>query len=378
MIYKAIKTIFLPLFLTVMAFASCGGRESATGGANDSVQFRYARLVHVYRYDGWALARIDNPWKPGEVLHNYIIVPKSGKLPANVPDGTVVRTPLERSVVFTSVHCGLLNALGKLDAVKGVCDYRYVLLPEVRKYVDNGGAQDMGLSMQPNVERIVAANPDALLVSPFSNSGGYGKLDGAGFPLVECADYMESSPLARAEWMRFFGILYGCEEKADSLFGVVERNYGELKGMAATTDARPALMCDLMMGGAWYVPGGESTIGQMFKDAGANYLFGDNKEKGSVSLSKEKVFAQAHDADFWIVRSGANVDLTYDGMRKDNEIYARFKPWKTHKVFACNTMKVPFFDEEPFRPDFMLRDLVMILHPELSEGYEPRYFRAIK
>lgn len=101
-------------------------------------------------------------------------------------------------------------------------------------------------------------------------------------------------------------------------------------------------------------------------------------KKGSVSLSKEKVFAQAHDADFWIVRSGANVDLTYDGMRKDNEIYARFKPWKTHKVFACNTMKVPFFDEEPFRPDFMLCDLVMILHPELSEGYEPRYFRAIK
>ncbi len=378
MLDKVIKTFFLPLFLAVMVFASCGGRESATRGANDSVVFKYARLVHVYRHDGWALAQIDNPWKAGEVLHTYIVVPKDAKLPANCPDGTVIRTPLERSVVFTSVHCGLLKALGKLNAVKGVCDYRYVLMPEVREYVDKGGAQDMGLSMQPNVEKIVAANPDALLVSPFSNSGGYGKLNGVGIPLVECADYMESSPLARAEWMRFFGMLYGCEEKANSLFATVERRYCEAKALAAEADTRPTLMCDLMQGGAWYVPGGESTIGQMFKDAGANYLFGDNKEKGSVSLSKESVFAKAHDADFWIIRSGANVDLTYDNMRMDNEVYARFKPWKTHKVYACNTLRVPFFDEEPFRPDLMLNDLVWILHHEFFNDYKPRYFRAIK
>ena len=373
-----VKTVLLPLVLAVVALVSCGKREAANPTGKDSVTFRYARLVHVYRHSGWLYARIDNPWKPGETLHDYVVVPKDREVPADVPSGTLLRTPFERSVVFTSVHCGLLKSLGKLDAVKGICDYRYVLMPEVREHVDKGKAQDVGLSMQPNVERIVGLNPDALLVSPFSNGGGYGKLGSAGLPLVECADYMESSPLARAEWMRFFGILYGCEEKADSLFAVVERRYREAKALAAKADARPALMCDLMHGGTWYVPGGESTVGQMFKDAGAGYLFGDNREKGSVALSKESVFAKAHDADFWIVRSGGNVDLTYSGMRRDNEVYARFRPWKTRKVYACNTMKVPFFDEEPFRPDFMLHDLVCILHPELMGKYKLRYFNAIK
>ena len=244
--------------------------------------------------------------------------------------------------------------------------------------MENGGARDVGSSVQPDIEKIIAENPDGVLVSPFSGGGGYDKLKIAGLPLIECADYMEKSPLARAEWMRFYGLLYGCESVADSLFAVVEGNYKDLCGKAAITSSRPSLMCDLLQGNVWYVPGGESTVGRIFKDAGANYLFGDNSESGSIAMSPEQVLTKARNADFWVVRSGSNDDLTYDGLRKENAMYAAFKPWKEKKIFACNTFKLPYFDEEPFRPDFMLRDLVMILHPELGISQPPRYFSPIK
>jgi len=160
---------------------------------------------------------------------------------------------------FTSVHCGLLSALGRLGSVAGVCDYRYILLPSVRRHVESGKAKDLGASASPDVERIVSVNPDALLVSPFSGSGTYGKLAGTGVPIIECADYMEHSPLARAEWMRFYGMLFGCSAEADSLFAVVEKNYMSFKKIASVMPRHPKLMCDLMQGAAWYVPGGRST-----------------------------------------------------------------------------------------------------------------------
>ena len=367
----------MPLLFAAVACVPGGGRSADAGVRGDSIVFRHARLIHVYRHSGWLLAKVDNPWKSGETLHTYIIVPNGGDIPENIPQGTVVRTPLERSVVFTSVHCGLLGAFGRLGAVKGVCDARYVVSPKVRRYIEGGSAGNMGSSMQPDVERIIALNPDGLLVSPFAG-GEYGKLATAGLPLIECADYMEKSPLARAEWMRFFGLLYGCGDEADSLFAQVERNYTDLCRQVAPTSTRPAVMCDIMQGGAWYVPGGESTTARLLRDAGANYVFANNTESGSVRLSPEQILTKARNADVWIIRYGSKGALGYDALRRENAIYAEFKPWTEKKIFACNTFKVPYYDEIPFRPDYALRDLVAIFHPELDVRGGGRYFTPMK
>lgn len=358
--------------------ASCGRRTASASGGADSLTFKYARLLHVYRHGGWDEVRIDNPWRRGETLHAYCLVPRGSKPPQAPAGATVVSVPVERSVVFTSVHCGLLAQLGALGAVSGVCDSRYILMPAVREYIRKAGIPDMGQSFQPNVERIIALRPDALLVSPFANSGGYGKLGSAGLPLIECADYMEGSALGRAEWMRFFGMLYGCAERADSLFAVVERGYNGLKQKAAATKSRPKLMCDLPMGGVWYVPGGGSALGEIFRDAGADYSAGKAGERGSVRLSAEKAVEEMQKADYWFIRKGGADKLTYESLARENTAYTLFRPWRERHIYACNTLKVPYFDEEPFRPDHMLRDLVMTIHPELGAKGAARYFTPIK
>lgn len=366
------------LLCAAFVLLSCGGRSVSSGSGNDTVAFRYSRLVRIENSDGYSVARIANPWRGGEVLHSYVLVPYDEPLPEKLPEGTVVRTPLRRAVVFTSVHGGLLASLGRLDAVAGVCDYRYILLPAVRSRVESGEIKDMGMSVQPDVERIVGVRPDALLVSPFEGSGGYGKLETAGVPLIECADYMESSPLARAEWMRFYGILFGCRREADSLFSVVEKNYLSLSKAAAGTRSRLRVMCDLMQGAAWYVPGGRSTIGCAIADAGGDYVFGGDTVAGSVGKTFEAVYNEAHDADVWIIRWGKHCKLTYELLKKEREAYSRFRPWKERRIYACNTLEVPFFDQSPFRPDYLLNDFVRICHPELSAGTEFHYFHPVE
>lgn len=375
------KNLFTFVFaaVAVVALSSCGRHTASAPHDGDSLTFKYARLLHVYHHKGWDEVRIDNPWRKGYVLHTYCLVPRGAERPHTpAGDATVVRVPVERSVVFTSVHCGLLARLNALSAVKGVCDTRYILMPEVKEYIRKAGIADMGQSFQPNVERIIALHPDALLVSPFAGSGGYGKLGSAGLPLIECADYMESSALGRAEWMRLFGLLYGCTERADSLFATVENNYNSLKQQAAKAKSRPSLICDMIQSGGWFAPGGNSTIGGIFKDAGANYLFDDNNESGSVRLSPEAAVDKARNADFWFIRRGDTDSLTYYSLAEENILYTVFRPWTQKHIYACNTLRVPFFDEEPFRPDLMLRDLVMIMHPELGIKGRPRYFTPIK
>lgn len=343
----------------------------------DTLVLRHARLLHIVSCGAYSVATVSSPWRADEVLNTYVLVPAGNPLPAGLPEGTVVRVPLRRVAVFSSVYCGLLASLGRIDALAGVGDYRYVLTPAVRRRVEQGLARDVGPASRPDVESIASLGTDALVVSSFPGAGGYGKLSSLGIPIIECVDYMESSPLARAEWMRFFGLLFGCGNVADSLFSSVERRYCELREAASVTKSRPSLMCDLQEGAAWYVPGGASTIGRAFADAGARYVFGNDSSAGSLGLTFEKVYGAARNADVWVIRHGAPHNLTYDDLRREREGYSRFRPWRERRVYLCNTFKVPFFDESPFRPDFLLEDLVRILHPGLLRTGQLRYFEPM-
>jgi len=364
------------LLLTALLLCACGHRTDAPGDQADTVAFRHAALLRVERTDSYAVADVRDAWHAGKLLHRYILVPRSRPLPARLPEGTLVRTPLRRAVAFTSVHAGLLAELGRTEALCGVCDAEYITLPAVKEAMARGEIADLGPAMRPATERIIAAKADALLVSPFENAG-YGAIGKLGVPLIECADYMETSALGRAEWMRFFGLLFGCEARADSLFGEVESRYRALSRRALGCKSRPTLLCDRKDGAAWYVPGGESTLGKLYADAGARYLFADRRTSGSVPLSFETVYATAREADLWLLKYGHTESLDYELMRRDFAPYARFRPWRERRIFACNTFKTPYYEETPFHPERLLADIVAILHPEALPGHRLRYYKPL-
>lgn len=348
--------------------SACGGQEHFS-----YAPLKYAELLRICRTEKWTGVEVLDAWHRGEVLHRYILVPRAEDLPEDLPEGTLVRTPLQRAVAFSSVHGGLFCDLGCADGMVGICDAGYVMSDTLRQRLADGRLADLGSSMQVDLERMAQARPDAFFVSPFENAG-YGALPSMGLPLIECADYMETSPLGRAEWMKFYGMLMGCEVQADRLFAEVERSYKDLCNRVRSGQDAPSLLCDLKQGSAWYVPGGNSYLGRLFADAGVNYLFSGREESGSVALSFEAVLACGHDADGWIVKYGARQPLTYRSLLEENPLYGKFRPWREKKIWGCNTMQVPYYEEVPFHPDFLLRDLIRIFHPEVLPEHKLKYY----
>ena len=259
--------------------------------------------------------------------------------------------------------------LNRPEIIGGVCEIEYIHVPYVQKGVSEGRIIDLGNGMSPNVERMMDLQPDAILTTPFENSGGYGRLERIGIPIIECADYMESSPLARAEWVRFYGRLFGRAKEADSLFQAVETAYTTIrKRVAAETKKRPRLLVETPQGSHWYVPGGSSTMGRLYQDAGADYIFSSISGAGSTPLSIEQVLERGMDAQVWILKHHGPVDLRQ--LRKDYPALARINA----PMYLCDTSTSLFCEETPYHPERLLQNLVNICHPELAYPTDYLYF----
>ena len=374
------------LMFVAVALLSCGGGRTAPSVevATDTIAFKYARLIHVEQHDGYRLVTIDNPWKAGKVLHRYVLVPYDAAMPHHTEQGTtLVHVPLQKSIIFTSVHAALLSTLQAENAVAGVADLKYMKVPFVQEGVAAGRLIDCGDGMAPLIEKIIDAQADGILLSPFENSGGYGRLEDINIPLIECAEYMESSPLARAEWMRFYGMLYGREHEADSLFAVVDSNYHALCQQAKEAGRGRSVLVDKQTGSVWYVPGGRSTIGQMLVDAGADNPFADDDHSGSLSLPFETVLEKAGESDVWLFRYDSPRPITLTQLLSEQPGYRQLRPVREalhhspSTLYGCNVTTSMFYEETPFHPDLLLQDFIQILHPGITNLPPLRYYHKV-
>ena len=369
--------------LALLSVYACGGKRTgsvAQGG--DTVRMEYAKHITIVKHDGYTTAELSNPWRKDAVLHRYVLVERkdSARMASKVSamDGTVVYTPVGRGVMFSAPHCYLMGEIGAADAVSGVCDLNYINLPYLHKAVSEGRVADCGNGMSPSVERIVSVSPDALFVTPFEGVN-YGQLANIGVPLVECADYMETSALGRAEWMKFYGMLVGRENEADSLFNVVKRNYSDYRQKAMKSASRPRVITERVVSGVWYCPGGESSMGQLLRDAGVDYVFADDKHSGSLTLSPEKVIEKAANADWWLFVNSSAGHLDRNGLLTEYAGYKLIKAFRQGNVLECVPgFSNPYFEQISFRPDFLLADFISWFHPELRILPSQHYYKPLK
>ncbi len=370
------RRLILIGFITAL-LSSCGNRTGFLQEEGDTLKLKYSSLLSVIRYEGYTEVNIRNPWKEGKVLHTYLLVPREGEMPKHHPHGTVIRTPVERAAVFTTVHCALLTTIGHGENIVGVADLQYIKIPYVQEQVKKGRIADCGNGLSPVVEKIIDVKPEVILLSPFENSGGYGKVEDIDIPLVECAEYMENSPLARAEWMKFYGMLFGEEQKTDSLFAEVDKNYHALKDEVAKAGKGKSVLIDKMVGSVWYVPGGRSTIGQMIKDAGGQYAWADDDHSGSVSLPFEAVLEKAGSAEVWLYRYSSDHVQNYHELLSEYRGYQQLQPFADRNVYGCNVEQSLFYEETPFRPDWLLSDFIRIIHQDIPYKAPLRYYQKL-
>lgn len=404
------RTRYLLWALLALAITSCQGGKTGAGDGDggDTVKMKYAQLLTIVKHGGeyaehdgeYAEVTIANPWKEGTQLHRYILVPKGeegnktvARLAMQRSAGArcvtdTVRTPVENSAVFTSPHCQLLYELGCGQAIRGVCDLDYINIPDVKKRAASAGNHgsssaiaDCGSSMASDIERIIALKPEAILVSPFENSGGYGKLDKLHIPLIEVADYMEASPLGRAEWMKFYGMLFEksdakdskteissskagiFQSKADSLFAKIEKEYLNLKAAAKKLPAGLSVLTERKTGSVWYVPGGQSTIGILLKDANARYIFSEDQHSGSLAMSPEQILAKAKNIDVWAFKYFGGKPLSRSQLLQEYAGYKSLAAFGSSRIYQVDTSREPYFEITSFHPEVLLREFILLSHP---------------
>lgn len=384
-----------------LLMAACQGGKTAAADAEagDTLEMKYAKLLTIVKHgDGeessdaaedidyqYAEAIIANPWKAGTMLHRYILIPKGKEGDKTVAmlarrrstgarcTTDTVRTPLESNLVFTAPHCQLLTELGCQNAITGVCDKDYINIPDIKSRAQADAKvahpiMDCGSSMQPDIERIIALHPEALLISPFENSGGYGKLDKLRIPVIETADYMETSPLGRAEWIKLYGLLLG-SSKADSLFSAIEKEYLQLKAEAAKLPLGLSILTERKTGNVWYVPGGKSTMGILLRDAHARYIFADDTHSGSLSMSPEQIIAKGNQVDVWAFKYFGGNALTKQNLLAEYQGYQALKAFQTGTVYETDTSCEPYFELTSFHPEILLREFIILSHPEAGDKF---------
>lgn len=392
--------------LVVLLVVACQGGKTASGEGGDTLQMKYAELLTIVKHNDGAYteAIIENPWKKGTTLHKYILVPKGNegdetvaRLKDDIRENAtlqmgshcdIVRTPLESNVVFTAPHSQLMYELGCKNAITGVCDKDYINIPDIKERVklSDGKAStsdtdkviiDCGSSMQPDIERIIALKPEGLLISPFENSGGYGKLDKLYIPIIETADYMETSPLGRAEWMKFYGLLFKSEERSDSLFSSIEKEYLALKAEAAKLPQGLSILTERKMGSVWYVPGGKSTMGILLKDANAKYIFADDTHSGSLAYGPERILSKGTQIDVWAFKYFGGKALSKNDLLAEYEGYKVLKAFNSNSIYQVDTSTQPYFELTSFHPEILLREFIILAHPKTTQFGKLRFYQHL-
>lgn len=377
------RNLYYLLFFVAFTISGCKKETTADTAQNSEITntVTYAKGLQIYRYDGYTVVKVTNPWPDAKETFTYILQKKNGIVPDSLKHYTRVQVPLKTVVVTSTTHIPSLEILDVENTLVGFPGTDFISSKNTRALIDSGKVKEAGANENLNTEVMIDLAPDAVVgFSISSNNKSLNALKKSGLKILYNGDWTEQSPLGKAEWIKFFGVLYDQEDKADKLFADIEKGYKEALTLAEKATTKPTVLGGAMFQDQWYLPQGGSWAALFLKDAKANYLWADAEGTGSLSLSFESVLDKAQNADVWI---GPGQFVTLKDMADTNPHYAQFKAFKTKNVYSYSSKKGPtggilYFELAPNRPDLVLKDLISILHPELLPGYEKHFFEKLK
>lgn len=360
---------------------SCNTTQQSNEKALATDTMYYAKGIDIQYFDNYIKVDIKDPWDSLKIRNSYILAEKSilkdnpGLKTFLSEKGQLVTIPVNKAAVYTSVHASMIEQLGCIESICGVCEPQYITSEAIQARIANGNISDLGLATSPNVEKILEMQTEIIIASPYENCN-YGAAEKLGIPIIEAADYMEGLSLGRSEWIKFIGLLFGERAKADSIFADTEASYINLKNLISSiSDSdKPKVILERKYGQSWSVPSGESYIGRLHADAGADYVYSTINGADSKALAFETVLDNAKDADFWLLKYGSANTFSYDDLKKEYLPYSFFDAFEKHHIYVCNTMTTSYYEDLTLHPDWILADLISIYHPQLLPGYQPRYY----
>jgi iron complex transport system substrate-binding protein len=378
---------FLRFILIIILFttSACGRRDRKRADIfrKDGNEIERAERFTIEKKDGWTEVKIINPWQGAtDVSQIYCLVKRGSELPAGLDSGEVIFVPLKKIICMSTTHLAMISAIGEGKSIVGVSGTNFIYSPELNKNVERGFIVDVGYEANLNKELILKISPDLIMIYGIgSESAGYmGKIKELGSKIIINADYLETDPLSRAEWIKLFGALYCKESLADSIYKSEVAEYDKLKSyIDQNTTNKPKVLLGLPFKDTWYISPGNSFIGRLISDAGGDYLWMNTNSSMSMPYGIESVYLQGMKADFWLnignVTSKneiSNVDQRLD----DLPCFKKDDLFNNNKRVTVNGGN-DFWESGSLYPHLLLKDIATILHPEIFSEHELTFYRKI-
>jgi len=383
---------FTTLIITLLIFGSCTTNQeykpelkeiitdTLSNKILDNINIKYAQGFSIETNSNHYRLIVHNPWNREKDLGVYIIAHKEFADSISLKEGEMlIQLPLQKVAIMSSSNIGYFDLLQKLDLIKAVSDAKRLYNPFLREQIAKNKLIVLGNSSSINTESLVACGCDVFLQTAYGASSASDELlIKQGVPLVYNVDWMEKSPLARAEWIKFVGLLTDENERADSIFSVIEQNYIKLKTMADSLSYKPDVLVGALYKDVWYMPGGESYKAVLLADAGTDYHWANDSTQGSLALSFETVLDQQMNAAVWI---DVPFKTKHDLLSSD-ERYAYFDAFKIgsmyHNLKRQNASGGnDYWEMGLCRPDELLLDFIRIFHPEYAPEGELKYYERV-
>lgn len=293
-----------------------------------------------------------------------------------------IKVPVEKLVVTSTTHIPMLELLNSENKLIGFPHTKYISSEKTRKRIEDGKIVELGSEQNMNTEKLMDLQPELVIgFSLHPNNKLYQNIKKSGIPVIFNGDWLEETPLGRAEWIKFFGALLNKEKEADSIFKTIEQNYLKAKKIAANNKKSSAtILSGSMFKDIWNVPAGESFMATYLKDANLNYLWKNTKGTGSLQLSFESVLDKGKYADYWI---GCGLFETKEQLLNANNHYKEFDAINKGNVYTIGGKKgktggLIYFELAPVRPDLVLKDFIKITQPKLLPNYRLTFFEKMQ
>ena len=369
----------------VFVLASCNKEKALLQKPLHNVQSQtinldYAKTFTIEGKEGYYIVKVTEPWPNAKQTYTYIFFRKGIEIPSDLKADYKLEIPIKNIIVSSTTHIPPIESLVELKSIIGFPNTSYISSPTARSLIANGTIKDVGKSQSLNSELILNLQPDCLVSFAVKGENkAISTLQDANIPVLYNADWVEEHPLGKTEWIKFFGVLFDKVDEANTVFNTIKNEYEKAKTLAMTSAEKPTVISGALWKDQWYLPGGNSWQAMLMADANSNYLYADTKETGSLALSLESVLMKGKDAEYWISPSQFT---SYSEMKNENSFYSQFKAFSSQRIFTYAKAKgetggLVYYELASHRPDWVLKDLIHIFHPQALSEYESHFFKPL-
>lgn len=348
----------------------------------EKAQIEYAAGLSIEYHNSYKVVTVKTPWPGANESMEYALVQCGAPKPQGFLEEQIIEVPAKTIVTMSTTYLPALDELGLLDRLVGVDDTTYVNNPTVLKMAAEGKLASIGYGSGVNVEKVLELAPSLVMTygSGAPEYDAHPVLLQAGQKVVINAEWMDTTPLGRAEWLKFIAVFFNQEARAEALFNQIEQDYQQLTALTASVSQKPTVFTGSAYQGTWYMPGGQSFAAAFLRDAGADYLWSDDTSTGSLPLSFEAVFEKAKEADYWL-----NVGFVgaLDDLKGMDARYADFAAFQKGNVWNNDARTNgsggnDYYESAVIHPERVLADLIFIFHPDLLPNHQLMYYRQVK